>query len=199
MTDIVDSTPFIPFFIADDLPDDLIERLCGKVVPPMLGLMDLPEFVRMVCASMSLSSIEKLRVFENLPALTQFQIDSLIEVFNDELAQFTGLIDSEWPMIASFAAKNWLQVCMLADYMGAGYPDEATEREALRQMLLRKFAKEEDAEWAFSGLSCSVWGRHVFSALSETQQYADYPVSSKGKGLPDNKQDNLDDELPDVF
>ncbi|PJK10475.1 hypothetical protein CO610_02135 [Lysobacteraceae bacterium NML95-0200] len=184
MTDTANTTASIPFFTADDLPDDLIGRLCAKIAPPALTRdVDVPAFVRLVCASMSLSAVEKLRVFDRLVVLSPFQIDSLIDVFNDERGQFAKLVESEWTIVASLAAKNWLQLCMLADYMGAGYPDEATEREALRQMLLRKFADGAHQELLESALESSVWSKHVFSALTE---------------LPGNA-DALIDELPDTF
>lgn len=156
---------FVPFLTGPDLPDELIERLCKALCPPVLATVDMHAFVRLIGASHSLSATEKLRVFDALPTLSQFQIDELIKVMTDEVTEFAKLVPKEWRVIASLSAKSWLHLCMVADHLGAGYPDDATERKALTLMLKRKFSGEGRKAWVGSALGWSPLGDHVFSAF----------------------------------
>lgn len=157
---------FVPFITGDDLPDELIERMCKALCPPVLATVDMPAFVRLIGASHSLSAVEKLRVFNALPTLSQFQIDELIKVMSDEVTEFSKLVNTEWHVIASLTAKSWLHLCMVADHLEAGYPDDATERKALTRMLKRKYSGEERKQWVGRALGQGPLADHVFSAFA---------------------------------
>lgn len=176
---------FVPFLTGPDLPEELIERLCKVLCPPVLATVDMPSFVRLIGISNSLSALEKLRVFEALPTLSQFQIDELIKVMNDEASEFAKLVPNEWRIIASLSAKSWLHLCLVADHLGAGYPDDATERQALTRMLKRKFSDKGREGWVSSALGRSTLGDHVFSAL--------------GSSAPRSRSQPAQLNLPDSF
>lgn len=167
MTDLSSNTPqaFVPFLTGADLPDDLIERLCQVIPSPQHAKVDKPAFVRLVGTSMSLSATEKLRVFESMATLSQFQFDELTVVLNDEVIEFKKLVPTEWMFIAPLTARSWLHLCMVADHLGAGYVDDTAERMVLSGMLARKFCGDEEQFWLsrFMGLSPLV--DHVFSAI----------------------------------
>lgn len=159
---------WVPFITGADLPDDLIERLCEVLCPPLLATVDMPTFVRLTGASHSLCAVEKLRVYDALPTLSQFQVDELTKVFAEEVSEFARLVDEEWQCIASLSAKNWLHLCLVADYLGVGYQDEATERKALMSMLKRKYGRSPGRKrWVASALGQSPLGDHVFSAFDD--------------------------------
>jgi hypothetical protein len=158
--------PFVPFLTGPDLPGDLIARLCRVLCPPLLAVVDMPTFVRLIGASHSLSALEKLRVFEGLPTLSQYQIDELMNVMEDEVDEFYNLVSKEWQTIAGLSARSWLHLCLVADYLGAGYPDEEAERKALSRMLKRKYGVEGRKDWLDRARGCSPLGNHVFSAFT---------------------------------
>lgn len=157
---------FVPFITGGDLPAELIERLCKALCPPVLATVDMPAFVRLISASHCLCAVEKLRIFDALPTLSQFQIDELTDVMTDEVTEFAKLVNTEWKFIASLSAKSWLHLCMVADHLEAGYPDDATERKALTRMLKRKYSGEGRNQWVSRALGQSPLGDHVFSAFA---------------------------------
>lgn len=57
------------------------------------GFMDLLEH------SLSLSTFEKKRVIDAIPTLSQFQIDELVKVFEDERVEFRKLMPTEGEII----------------------------------------------------------------------------------------------------
>lgn len=154
----------VPILTGADLPDDLVERLCGVLCPPLRATVDLPAFVRLIGASHSLNALEKLRVFAALSTLSQFQVDALIEVMEDEMNQFAELAQREWRDVAQVSASTWLHLCLVADHLGVGYADDEAEREALTAWLLRKFAGEEGESWVRRALGHHLLTDHVYSA-----------------------------------
>lgn len=62
-------------------------------------------FVDLLEHSLSLSVFEKKRVIDNVPLLSQFQIDELIKVFEDERVEFRKLISTEWEIIKWLVVK----------------------------------------------------------------------------------------------
>lgn len=155
---------FVPILTGTDLPDDLIARLCDVLCPPVRATVDLPMFVRLIGASHSLNAVEKLRVFEELPTLCQFQIDALIKVMEDEKVTFSELAQEHWSDCAAVSASSWLHLCMVADHLGAGYADEGAERQALTEWLQRKYAGDEGTAWVRRALGHRVLSDHVYSA-----------------------------------
>lgn len=160
-------SPFVPFITANDLPDSLITPLCAQLCPPLLAVVDLPAFTRLVCASISLNALSKLRVFRQLPTLSVYQIEALTETFHNEVTEFLQILKEEWPRVADLSAQSWLHTCMVADYLGAGYPNAAAERQALAHMLKRKYREEEHREWIQRAQDFSFLSNHVFSALHD--------------------------------
>lgn len=161
---------FVPMFLASDLPDDVVQRLCGVLCPPIFATVDMPMFVRAVGASHSLSAVEKWRVFDSLPTLSQFQVDELIKVMQDEALEFGKLVHREWDAISVLTARAWLHFCMVADYLEAGYADEQQERAALAHMLQRKYSSLEHQRWVALAMHERPMARHVFSAFSESKR-----------------------------
>ena len=165
---------FVPFLTGKDLPDELVDRLCNVLSPPnpALAEVDIPAFVRLIGASISINALEKLQVFNALPTLTQFQVDKLIEVLSCEINEFAKIVSDEWPTIASLSAKSWIHLCMVADLLGAGYPDDLTERKALTRMLKRKFCGKGRKHWVMRAHGLSPLGDHVFSAFANAQLHS---------------------------
>ncbi len=71
------------------------------------GFMDLLEH------SLSLSTFEKKRVIDAIPTLSQFQIDELVKVFEDERVEFRKLMPTEGEIIKWLVVKaqnEWEQL-----------------------------------------------------------------------------------------
>lgn len=55
--------------------------------------------------SLSLNVYEKKRVIDAIPTLSQFQINELIKVFEDEREEFKKLMTTEWESIKELVTK----------------------------------------------------------------------------------------------
>ena len=64
-----------------------------------LTTFDEKHFVELLEHSLSLSTFEKKRVIDAIPSLSQFQIDELIKVFEDERVEFRKLMPTEGEII----------------------------------------------------------------------------------------------------
>lgn len=71
-----------------------------------LSTFDEEAFRSLLEGSLSLSLAEKLKVVDSLPVLSQFQIDELIETFNDERQQFDSLRATEGEIIAGLEQRR---------------------------------------------------------------------------------------------
>ena len=71
--------------------DDLFARF---LVHPLTSF-DESNFIDLLEHSLSLSTFEKKRVIDAIPTLSQFQIDELIKVFEDERVEFRKLMPTE--------------------------------------------------------------------------------------------------------
>jgi hypothetical protein len=60
-----------------------------------LTSFDEANFIDLLEHSLSLSTFEKKRVIDAVPNLSQFQIDELIKVFEDERIEFRKLMPTE--------------------------------------------------------------------------------------------------------
>jgi hypothetical protein len=56
-------------------------------------------FIDLLEHSLSLSTFEKKRVIDAIPTLSQFQIDELVKVFEDERVEFRKLMPTEGEII----------------------------------------------------------------------------------------------------
>ncbi len=63
--------------------------------------------------SLSLSTFEKKRVVDAIPSLSQFQVDELVKVFEDERVEFRKLMPTEGEIIKWLVVKaqnEWEQL-----------------------------------------------------------------------------------------
>ncbi len=81
-------------------------------VHPLTTFNEL-EFVDLLEHSLSLSTFEKKRVIDAIPNLSQFQIDELVKVFEDERTEFRKLMPTEGETIKWLLVKaknEWEQL-----------------------------------------------------------------------------------------
>ncbi|EKE30056.1 MAG: hypothetical protein ACD_2C00050G0001 [uncultured bacterium (gcode 4)] len=74
---------------------------------------DEANFLELLEHSLSLNVYEKKRVIDAIPTLSQFQIDELIKVFEDEREEFKKLMWSEAEAIKELVVKSrdwWKQL-----------------------------------------------------------------------------------------
>lgn len=74
-----------------------------------LTTFDETRFLELLEHSLSLNVYEKKRVIDAIPTLSQFQIDELIKVFEDEREEFKKLMSTEADAIKDLVtkAKEW--------------------------------------------------------------------------------------------
>lgn len=78
-----------------------------------LTSFDEANFIDLLEHSLSLSTFEKKRVIDAVPNLSQFQIDELIKVFEDERIEFRKLMPTEGETIKGLVMKarnEWEQL-----------------------------------------------------------------------------------------
>ncbi len=78
-----------------------------------LSEFDEVAFIDLLEHSLSLSVFEKKRVVDAIPTLSQFQIDELIKVFEDEREEFKKLLSKEGDTIRDLVVKakeGWNQL-----------------------------------------------------------------------------------------
>ncbi len=89
------------------------ESLFGKFMIHPLTTFDEKNFVDLLEHSLSLSTFEKKRVIDAIPTLSQFQIDELVKVFEDERVEFRKLMPTEGEIIKGLLVKaqnEWEQL-----------------------------------------------------------------------------------------
>lgn len=89
--------------------DEIYERF---LVHPLTSF-DEKSFMDLLEHSLSLSTFEKKRVIDAIPTLSQFQIDELIKVFEDERVEFRKLMPTEGEIIKWLVIKaqnEWEQL-----------------------------------------------------------------------------------------
>lgn len=102
----------------------------NKLFYDLMSVHPLTEFDEVYFAdllehSLSLSVSEKKRVVDAIPTLSQFQIDELHKVFEDEREEFRKLLSKEGEVIKDLVTKardGWLQLKEI-------YEGEMKERE----------------------------------------------------------------------
>jgi hypothetical protein len=78
-----------------------------------LTSFDEMTFIDLLEHSLSLSTFEKKRVIDAIPTLSQFQVDELIKVFEDERVEFRKLMPTEGEIIKWLVVKaqnEWEQL-----------------------------------------------------------------------------------------
>lgn len=89
--------------------DDIFQRF---IIHPLTSF-DESNFINLLEHSLSLSTFEKKRVIDAIPTLSQFQIDELIKVFEDERVEFRKLMPTEGEIIKWLVVKaqnEWEQL-----------------------------------------------------------------------------------------
>ena len=177
------SPTFDPMLNGMDYPQPLIDSVANANIRPVFGTVDMNLFVRGWLGSPSLSLPEKYNVFGSAPTLSQFQLDELMLVFEDESVQFRKSIKTEWPIIAELGAKAWVTANMLANYLNVGY-SKMEERQALQAMLAAKYDTSEKRAWLQKALAArdSALLRYVFGAFIESHRQT---AKTTGVEVPD--------------
>ncbi len=78
-----------------------------------LTTFDEATFMELLEHSLSLSTFEKKRVIDAIPTLSQFQVDELVKVFEDERVEFRKLMPTEGEIIKGLVVKaqnEWEQL-----------------------------------------------------------------------------------------
>jgi hypothetical protein len=89
------------------------DNLVGKFMVHPLTTFDEKNFMDLLEHSLSLSTFEKKRVIDAIPTLSQFQIDELVKVFEDERVEFRKLMPTEGEIIKGLLVKaqnEWEQL-----------------------------------------------------------------------------------------
>lgn len=68
------------------------------MIHPLTRFIEMT-FIDLLEHSLSLSTFEKKRVIDAIPTLSQFQIDELVKVFEDERVEFRKLMPTEGEII----------------------------------------------------------------------------------------------------
>ncbi len=89
------------------------ENLLKRVSVHPLTSFDEVKFLDLLEHSLSLSTFEKKRVIDSVSNLSQFQIDELMKVFEDERVEFRKLVATEGEIIKGLVVKaqnEWEQL-----------------------------------------------------------------------------------------
>ena len=106
-----------------------------------LTTFDEKVFMDLLEHSLSLSTFEKKRVVDAIPTLSQFQIDELIKVFEDERVEFRKLMPTEGNIIKWLVIKaqnEWEQlkdVYIEEDKSNSKAQEDAQKVEEMRKSL----------------------------------------------------------------
>ncbi len=115
--------------------DDLFKRF---LVHPLTSF-DESNFIDLLEHSLSLSTFEKKRVIDAIPTLSQFQIDELIKVFEDERVEFRKLMPTEWDIIKWLVVKAQNEWEQLKDiYIEEEKANEKASEDAKKAEELKK-------------------------------------------------------------
>lgn len=121
-------------------PNDNILR---RVSHHPMTQFDERVFVDLLEHSLSLSTFEKKRVVDNVPHLSQSQINELLQVFEDERVEFRKLITTEANVIKWLVIKAQNEWEKLKDIY---LEEEQAERERQKNEQLANAKAEEDAK-----------------------------------------------------
>lgn len=104
------------------------ENLLKRVSVHPLTSFDETKFLDLLEHSLSLSTFEKKRVIDSVSNLSQFQIDELMKVFEDERVEFRKLVATEGEIIKGLVVKAQNEWEQLKDI----YTEEARAAEQAR-------------------------------------------------------------------
>lgn len=104
------------------------ENLLKRMSVHQLTSFDEAKFLDLLEHSLSLSTFEKKRVIDSVSNLSQFQIDELMKVFEDERVEFRKLVATEGEIIKGLVVKAQNEWEQLKDI----YTEEARAAEQAR-------------------------------------------------------------------
>lgn len=104
------------------------ENLLKRVSVHPLTSFDEAKFLDLLEHSLSLLTFEKKRVIDSVSNLSQFQIDELMKVFEDERVEFRKLVATEGEIIKGLVVKAQNEWEQLKDI----YTEEACAAEQAR-------------------------------------------------------------------
>ena len=104
------------------------ENLLKRVSIHPLTSFDESKFLDLLEHSLSLSTFEKKRVIDSVSNLSQFQVDELMKVFEDERVEFRKLVATEGEIIKGLVVKAQNEWEQLKDI----YTEEARAAEQAR-------------------------------------------------------------------
>lgn len=104
------------------------ENLLKRVSVHPLTSFDESKFLDLLEHSLSLSTFEKKRVIDSVSNLSQFQVDELMKVFEDERVEFRKLVATEGEIIKGLVVKAQNEWEQLKDI----YTEEARAAEQAR-------------------------------------------------------------------
>lgn len=131
------TNPVAPVARSKTSNDDLFAKF---LVHPLTSF-DETNFIDLLEHSLSLSTFEKKRVIDAIPTLSQFQIDELIKVFEDERVEFRKLMPTEWDIIKWLVVKaqnEWEQlkdIYIEEEKANAKASEDAKKAEELKKSL----------------------------------------------------------------
>ena len=91
--------------------------------------VDIPFFHDLLKHSLSLSTIEKKRVVDAVPTLSQYQFDELVKVFSEERDKFRELAKDYPDDIKKLLAKQQTEWLQLGDMYKSEIENKAQESE----------------------------------------------------------------------
>ncbi len=117
------------------------DEIFGRFLIHPLTTFDETTFQNLLEHSLSLSTFEKKRVIDAIPTLSQFQIDELVKVFEDERVEFRKLMPTEGEIIKWLLIKaqnEWEQlkdIYIEEEKANAQASEDADKAEALKKSL----------------------------------------------------------------
>jgi hypothetical protein len=87
--------------------------LLARILVHPFTKFDEKFFLGLLENSLSLNLFEKKRVVDAIPTISQYQVDELVKVFEDERVEFKKLMPTEGEVIKQYvtkARKEWIQL-----------------------------------------------------------------------------------------
>ncbi len=110
-----------------------------RVLIHPLTTFEEENFVNLLEHSLSLSTFEKKRVIDAIPTLSQFQLDELTKVFEDERVEFRKLMPTEGEIIKGLVIKAQNEWEQLKDiYTEERKAEESSNADAKKAEELKK-------------------------------------------------------------
>jgi hypothetical protein len=117
------------------------DQIIPKFLVHPLTSFEEKYFMELLEHSLSLSTFEKKRVIDAIPSLSQFQLDELVKVFEDERVEFRKLMPTEGEIIKWLVVKaqnEWEQlkdIYIEEEKANAKANEDAKKAEELKKSL----------------------------------------------------------------